>query len=118
MRTLDIFVSTLVEKSGGKLPDNFVVTLPKITIPEQVSALDDFFESLEKQTRSGAPVHSRLEMMIETTQSIINDRGEINLPLLLAAAQRSLCRGPLWHLRLHRELQHHRRLSAHDASGL
>ena len=37
MRTLDIFVSTLLEKSGGKLPENFVVTLPKITIPEQVS---------------------------------------------------------------------------------
>src|SRR6185437_8193106 len=36
MRTLDIFVSSLVEKSGGELPDNFVVTLPKITVPEQV----------------------------------------------------------------------------------
>src|SRR5712691_8074770 len=48
MRTLDIFVSTLVEKSGGKLPDNFVVTLPKITVPEQVSALAGLFESLEQ----------------------------------------------------------------------
>ncbi len=27
---------TVVEKNGGQLPDNFVVTLPKITIPEQV----------------------------------------------------------------------------------
>src|SRR5256885_4185007 len=32
MRTLDIFVSTLVDESGGRLPDNFVVTLPKSTI--------------------------------------------------------------------------------------
>jgi len=31
MRTLDIFVSTVLEKAGGKLPQNFVVTLPKIT---------------------------------------------------------------------------------------
>ena len=31
IRTLDIFVSTLLEKSGGKLPANFVVTQPKIT---------------------------------------------------------------------------------------
>jgi citrate lyase beta subunit len=86
MRTLDIFVSTLTEKSGGKLPDNFVVTLPKITISEQVSALAEMFTSLEQATgiASGS---LKLEMMIETTQSIINNSGEINLPLLLAAAQ-------------------------------
>lgn len=86
MRTLDIFVSTLVEKSGGQLPANFVVTQPKITIPEQVAALADLFDLLEKQT--GLVAGSlKLEMMIETTQSIINARGAINLPLLLAAAR-------------------------------
>ena len=57
MRTLDIFVSTLLEKSGGKLPGNFVVTLPKITIPEQVAALADLFDLLEKTT--GLPAGSR-----------------------------------------------------------
>lgn len=86
MRTLDIFVSTLVEKSSGKLPDNFVVTLPKITIPEQVSALGDVFDALEQANRLAAN-SLKLEMMIETTQSIINNSGEINLPLLLAAAR-------------------------------
>jgi citrate lyase beta subunit len=86
MRTLDIFVSTLVEKSAGKLPGNFVVTLPKITIPEQVNALAGLFELLEQATGL-APDSLKLEMMIETTQSIINNRGEINLPLLLAAAR-------------------------------
>jgi citrate lyase beta subunit len=86
IRTLDIFVSTLVEKSGGRLPDNFVVTLPKITVPEQVGALADIFELLEKQTGLAAG-SLKLEMMIETTQSIINARGEINLPLLLFAAR-------------------------------
>jgi citrate lyase beta subunit len=86
VRTLDIFVSTLVNKSGGRLPGNFVITLPKITIPEQVGALAGIFELLEKKT--GLPAGSlKLEMMIETTQSIINARGEINLPLLLAAAR-------------------------------
>jgi hypothetical protein len=85
-RTLDIFVSTLLEKSGGKLPENFVVTLPKITIPEQVSALIDIFEMLESKTglASGS---LKMEMMIETTQSIIDAQGNINLPLLLAAAR-------------------------------
>lgn len=86
MRTLDIFVSTLVDKSGGKLPENFVVTLPKITIPEQATALAGIFDSLEKAT--GLPAGSlKLELMIETTQSIINANGQINLPLLLAAAR-------------------------------
>jgi hypothetical protein len=85
MRTLDIFVSTLLEKSGGKLPENFVVTLPKITIPEQVEALSDIFDVLEKSNGLAAG-SLKMEMMIETTQSIIDARGEINLPLLLAGA--------------------------------
>ena len=86
VRTLDIFVSTLLEQSGGRLPGNFVVTLPKITIPDQVALLSDLFEALEKQN-SLAAGSLKMEMMIETTQSMINDRGEINLPLLLASAR-------------------------------
>lgn len=85
-RTLDIFVSTLLDATGGRLPDNFVVTLPKVTTPAQVAALADLFELLEKA--SGLANGSlKLELMIETTQSIINHRGEINLPQLLAAAR-------------------------------
>jgi hypothetical protein len=85
-RTLDIFVSTLLELSKGRLPENFVVTLPKITIPEQVSTLAALLAQLEKQTgiKEGS---LKFEMMIETTQSIINHRGQINLPLLLAAGE-------------------------------
>src|ERR1051325_9016987 len=85
-RTLDIFVSTLVEINRGRLPDNFVITLPKITIPEQVSTLATLLQRLEEQT--DLPEGSlKFEMMIETTQSIINHQGQINLPLLLAAAE-------------------------------
>lgn len=85
-RTLDIFISTLVKLNNGRLPENFVVTLPKITIPEQVSTLAALLAQLEKQT--GLPAESlKLEMMIETTQSIINHHGQINLPLLLAAGE-------------------------------
>jgi citrate lyase beta subunit len=85
-RTLDIFVSSLVELNNGSLPQNFVVTLPKITIPEQVSTLVSLLAHLEKQT--GLVTGSlKFEMMIETTQSIINHHGQINLPLLLAAAE-------------------------------
>ena len=34
VRTLDIFLTALLQKTGGKLPDNFIVMLPKVTIPE------------------------------------------------------------------------------------
>jgi len=86
MRTLDIFVSTVVAESGGRLPDNFVVTLPKITTPEQVAALADLFDQLEKKIGlAGGTL--KMEMMIETTQSVINSEGRINLPLLLRAAR-------------------------------
>src|SRR5215212_4143106 len=68
-RTLEIFVSTLVDLNKGSLPDNFVVTLPKITIPEQVSALVSLLAQLEKDTDL-AEGSLKFEMMIETTQSI------------------------------------------------
>ena len=86
MRTLDIFVSTLLQETKGQLPPNFVVTLPKITVPEQAGALADIFDSLEQQTGL-ADGSLKMEMMIETTQSIINSRGEINLPLMLDATR-------------------------------
>jgi citrate lyase beta subunit len=85
-RTLDIFISTLLEEAGGRLPDNFVVTLPKVTVPEQVAALASLFDLMEK-ANGLAPNSLKMELMIETTQSIINHRGESNLPLLLEAAR-------------------------------
>lgn len=86
MRTLDIFVSTLLQETNAQLPPNFVVTLPKITVPEQAGTLADIFDSLEQRTGlAGGSL--KMEMMIETTQSIINSRGEINLPLMLAATR-------------------------------
>ncbi|HLL99811.1 MAG TPA: hypothetical protein VK400_02045 [Pyrinomonadaceae bacterium] len=86
IRTLDLFLTTLVEATDGRLPENFVVTLPKIVLAEQVSALVDIFELLER--RLNLPENSlKMEMMVETTQSIINERGESNLPRLLEAAR-------------------------------
>jgi hypothetical protein len=85
-RTLDIFLSTLTEKTNGVLPDNFVVTLPKVVAPEQVSALADLFDLLEP-TLNMETNELKIELMIETTQSIINHRGESNLPLLIEAAR-------------------------------
>src|SRR5687768_3178646 len=82
VRTLDIFLSTL----GGKLPDGVVVTLPKIQIPEQVTALADILDLLEPKLGLSAGA-LKMEMMIETTQSIFGPGGQSNLPRLLHAAR-------------------------------
>ena len=84
IRTLDLFLTALIESTGGKLPENFVVTLPKIVGPAQVGALADIFDEIEPKL--GLPAGSlKMEMMIETTQSIISEAGEIGLPKLLDA---------------------------------
>ncbi|MBI3071407.1 MAG: phosphoenolpyruvate kinase [Deltaproteobacteria bacterium] len=86
IRTLDIFLSTLAEKSGARLPANFVVTIPKVTIPEQIAVLVDLFEHFER-TLGYKPGSLKLEAMIETTQSILNALGEATIPHLLNAAR-------------------------------
>lgn len=84
-RTLDIFLTTLAE-AAGRLPEHFFVTLPKVTIPEQVSALVDIFDALETTLGldSGA---LKMELMVETTQSIIDRHGRAALPVFHEAAR-------------------------------
>jgi len=86
IRTLDIFLSTLIEKSKGKLPDNFVVMLPKVTIPEQVESLVAIFEILEKKLKlkSGS---LKFEIMVETTQIVIDHLGKNPLRQIIAASK-------------------------------
>ena len=91
LRTFDLFLSTVLAKTGGKLPENFVVTLPKVTVPEQVTALVATLEAFERQ--HGLPSGTlKLELMVETPQSIFGPRGELALPAQVAAA-RGRCRG-------------------------
>jgi len=91
IRTLDIFLTTLLHQTGAKLPPGFVVTLPKITVPEEVSALADLFDVFES-IHALEPGALRMEFMIETPQAIIDSRGEFALPSLVDAA-RGRCRG-------------------------
>lgn len=90
IRTLDLFLTTLVD-AAGKLPDNFVVTLPKIVTPEQVTALVDILDEIEPKLGLAAG-SLKMEMMIETTQSIIASDGEIGMPRMLEAS-RGRCTG-------------------------
>jgi citrate lyase beta subunit len=86
IRTFDIFVTKLLSETSGKLPTGFVVTLPKVQLPEQVTVLADLYDAIEPKL--GLPKGVlRLEFMIETTQSILDAHGESNLPKFLDAAR-------------------------------
>jgi citrate lyase beta subunit len=85
-RTLELFIHTLADRTRGKLPENFVVTLPKVVSPEQVTALVRMLEVLE--TDHGLPAGSlKLELMVETPQSLFDAQGRLALPGLVAAAE-------------------------------
>jgi len=85
LRTLDLFLTTLLQETGGRLPANFVVTLPKITSPEQPALLAEVLARLEAELAQPAG-SLPFELMIETTPSIINERGEIAIRSLVDAA--------------------------------
>ena len=83
LRTFDLFLTRLLERTGGALPANFVVTLPKITAPEQVAALASACDAFEywRELPKGL---LRFELMIETTQSVFATDGSVALPRLIA----------------------------------
>jgi len=85
-RTLEIFLDTLLAQSGGALPENFVVTLPKVNIPEQPRTLVRLLEILEDRHHLPAGT-LRFELMVETTQALIGPDGYCPLPSLLAAGE-------------------------------
>jgi len=75
LRTLDLFVTTAIEK-GGRLPDGFVVTLPKIQDEEQVVVLTEALQELER----GLGIEPiPVELMVETPQTIIDADGSFGM---------------------------------------
>lgn len=91
LRTLDIFLSTLLDASGGRLPENFVVTLPKVPIGAHVRGLCDALDEIEAKNGldNGAV---KIELMVELPQSIIDCHGHSNLYALVQSA-RGRCTG-------------------------
>jgi hypothetical protein len=86
IRTLDIYLSTLLSETGGKLPNNFVVMLPKVTITEQPDTLAQLLDIIE--VKFGLENGSiKMEMMVETTQSINASDGTNPLLKLVKAAK-------------------------------
>jgi citrate lyase beta subunit len=86
IRTLDIFLTTLLSETGGKLPPGFVVTLPKITITEQSHALTQLLAKIESCNHL-PPNTLKFELMVETPQSILGKDGRSPLREFVEAGQ-------------------------------
>jgi citrate lyase beta subunit len=86
VRTLDLFVSRLAELTGGELPAGHVITLPKVTAPAQVATLVDLLARLEAANGIAAG-SMKLEIMVETPQSIFAPDGSSALLGLVRAAE-------------------------------
>ena len=86
LRTTDMFVEALVSANGGDLPPNFVVTLAKVTVAEQVHHFARHLESLER--RLEIPEGSlRMEIMIEAPRAVMDWSGRCPLPGYVDAAR-------------------------------
>jgi citrate lyase beta subunit len=88
-KTLTIFLSTLVKNTKGKLPNIFLVTLPKVTNKEEVKTLVEIIKALEKKLslRKGS---IKIEIMIERPDILFNKKGIFVLPSLIKAAEGKL----------------------------
>lgn len=86
LRTLDLFLTALLDATANRLPDNFVITIPKVAAAAQVAAVADALDQIERIR--GMPAGSiKVELMVETTQSIIDADGRCPLPSFVRAAR-------------------------------
>ncbi|HEY1094241.1 MAG TPA: aldolase/citrate lyase family protein, partial [Glycomyces sp.] len=83
IRTLDIFLTGLMEAGG--LPDGLVLTLPKVTYAEQVTAMARLLDAFEK-AHGLEPGRIGFEIQIETSQSILAADGTATVARMIQAA--------------------------------
>ena len=83
LRTFDLFLTQLLDRTRGALPPNFVVTLPKVTSADQVAALAAACDAFEYWRELPAGT-LRFELMVETTQAIVAPDGSTALPRFIA----------------------------------
>src|SRR5262249_49385415 len=83
VRTLALFVGEFLGSAG--LTDGFVVTLPKVTAVGQVGAMVTACERIEA-AHGLAPGALRVEIQVETPQSILGADGSVPLARMIQAA--------------------------------
>ncbi|MFE1839960.1 DUF6986 family protein [Streptomyces sviceus] len=84
IRTLDVFLTGLM--AAGGLPEGLVLTLPKVTYAEQVTAFARLLESFEK-THGLDSGRLGFEIQIETSQSILATDGTATVARMIQAAE-------------------------------
>jgi citrate lyase beta subunit len=85
-RTLERFFASLLDESGGRLPDPLFVTVPKVVAAAQLSAVAELLDRIERQ--AGLPAGTvRMELMVETPASILGSDGSCPLLGFVAAAR-------------------------------
>ena len=86
LQTTDVFIESVLAGTGGSLPLNFIVTLAKVTVTEQVAYFARHLEVLER--RVGLPEGAlRMEIMVETPRAVMNWDGYCPLPAYVDAAR-------------------------------
>lgn len=85
-RTLNIFLDDFLELTKGKLPENFVVTLPKVTDKKEVTAMCRDLKKIEKMARikEGSV---KIEIMVEHPLALIDRKGNFALRHIVEAAR-------------------------------
>ncbi|MDH3492753.1 MAG: aldolase/citrate lyase family protein [Acidobacteriota bacterium] len=69
LRTFELFMSGLVEKTGGRIPEGFVVTLPKIIGPAETETLAMLLDDFER--RNGITNGTiGIEIVVETLEAL------------------------------------------------
>lgn len=90
-RTLDLYLTELLDHSEGKLPRGFTVTLPKITHPFEVLTLSNMLARIEEAFSLDKNELS-MEIMVEVNSTILNTKGQVPL-LELAKNAKGRLRG-------------------------
>jgi len=80
VRTLDLVLTALARSES--LPERWVVTIPKITVIEQVEYTVAVLRQLERKLGLAQGI-LRFEVMVETPQLVLDSRGTSLLPRLL-----------------------------------
>jgi hypothetical protein len=85
LRTLDLFMTTLARASRQRLPPNFVITVPKLMTTAHVAVVARTCDALERRLALRPSGTLKLELMIETPQSILAPDGSSALRALVDA---------------------------------
>jgi citrate lyase beta subunit len=83
VRTLDRFLGVL--RNAGELPPRFLITLPKVSLVDQVTAVVTLCQRLED--RYDLPAGAlRLELQVETTAAVLGADGTATVARMIHAA--------------------------------